>query len=664
MKTPTAFHKDLLNALGVDVTEHGGPDFVGAVLYGDEDVDRLREAGLDYEVEIPDLAEHSRQNARRDIAFAAATEASGLPSGVDAYRHLWEYEYALKELARHYPNLVRPITLPHKTNEGREVHGVEITKDAANWRDGKPVYAQMGVHHAREWPSGEHAMEFAFDLTMNYGKSARITGLVDRVRTVVVPIVNPDGFNLSREAPVDLRDVTGTEGDVYAVMSLTEPFFAYKRRNCRPVDGQSSPPGVCGLQPFRYTGVDPNRNYGGFWGGPGASSLPGYDTYRGAGPFSEPETRNIRDLVSKRQVTTLITNHTFTGLVLRPPSLRAQGPTPDEGIYKALGDEMSQQNGYTSQYAYDLYDTTGGTEDWSYYSTGGLGYTFEIGFNEFHPPFEETVGEYAGAGAYAGKGNREAFFLAMGNAADAAKHSVIAGSAPPGAQLRLRKAFVTETSNVRTVSTGALNIPAVEDDPANQGPKIRFLDVLDTWMKVPASGAFEWHVNPSTRPIMAEQRIRGVAESPYRTQTWENIDPTLPTEHIDKEFSITDADNARLLTVSLDWATPDDYDLEIYLKQADGTLKEMPGSGGPPGAKEKAFIDDPPVGDYILRVVNFAAVTPAWTMKAELFEPGPDIVIGGGKEAWKLTCHTAGTAKTQKVYVDRGQRLSVESPCN
>ena len=34
------------------------------------------------------------------------------PSGVDAYRHLWEYEYALKELARHYPNLVQPITLP------------------------------------------------------------------------------------------------------------------------------------------------------------------------------------------------------------------------------------------------------------------------------------------------------------------------------------------------------------------------------------------------------------------------------------------------------------------------------------------------------------------------------------------------------------------------
>ena len=142
---------------------------------------------------------------------------------------------------------MRPITLPFKTNEGREVQGVEITSDVWNWRDGKPVYLQMGVHHAREWPSGEHAMEFAFDLAMNYGKDARITRLVDKVRTVVVPVVNPDGFNLSREAPVDLRDVTGTEGDAYAVMSLSEPFFAYKRRNCRP--GRRSALAAADLRP-------------------------------------------------------------------------------------------------------------------------------------------------------------------------------------------------------------------------------------------------------------------------------------------------------------------------------------------------------------------------------------------------------------------------------
>jgi len=664
VKTPTPFHKELLNLLDLDVTEHGRAGFVDVVLYGSQDADILRQAGLEYEVEIPDLAARDRANARQDLAFAAATTNSRLPSGIDAYRHLWEYEYALKELARHYPTLAQPITLPFKTNEGREVQGVEITKNAWKQRDGRPVYLQLGVHHAREWPSGEHAMEFGFDLAMNYGKDARITSLVDRVRTIVVPIVNPDGFNLSREAPVDLRDVTGVgiDNDAYAVMSLTEPFFAYKRRNCRPVDGQPSPAGVCGLQAFRTTGIDPNRNYGGLWGGPGASSLPAYDTYRGPAPFSEPETRNIRDLISKRQVTTFITNHTFSNLVLRPPGVRAQGPPPDEPIYNALGERMAAQNGYLNQPSYDLYDTTGSTEDWAYYNAGSLGYTFEIGPNEFHPPFEQYVDEYVGAGAYAGKGNREAFLLAMENAADASKHSVIEGTGPAGAQLRLRRAAVTQTSPVRTMSNGAVTIEEVEAQDANVGPPQRFLDVMDTWMNIPQSGRFEWHVNPSTRPIAAEKRIRGVAPAPFRSQTWEGSEPSLPGDEVDHEFTVTET-GVRLLKVSLDWATPDDWDLVVYFKQADGSLQEVASSTGSLGAKETAFVDDPQPGTYVLRVINFSAVNPAWTMKAELFEPGPDVIVSGGQETWRLICHKGGQIKSQKVYVDRAGRVNVGNPC-
>ena len=131
---------------------------------------------------------------------------------------------------------------------------------------------------------------------------------------------------------------------------------------------------------------------------------------------------------------------------------------------------MAAQNGYLNQPSYGLYDTTGSTEDWSYNATGGLGYTFEIGPYEFHPPFEQNIDEYLGAGAYAGKGNREAFLIAMENAADATKHSVIEGTGPPGAQLRLRKAFLTETSPVRTMSNGVVTLDEVESQPANQGP--------------------------------------------------------------------------------------------------------------------------------------------------------------------------------------------------
>src|SRR5207244_7256622 len=159
----------------------------------------------------------------------------------------------------------------------------------------------------------------------------------------------------------------------------------YKRKNCRVLDLSNLLDGLCGvgLSPIDLsqaeTGVDVNRNYGGNWGGPGASSIPLDLTYRGAGPFSEPESQNVRALVSGRQVTTLITNHTFSNLVLRPPGLASTGDTPDEPLYKALGDLMAAQNGYTSEKSYQLYDTSGTTEDWSYYATGGLGFSLEIG---------------------------------------------------------------------------------------------------------------------------------------------------------------------------------------------------------------------------------------------------------------------------------------------
>ena len=207
-------------------------------------------------------------------------------------------------------------------------------------------------------------------------------------------------------------------------------------------------------QPFRYTGVDPNRNYGGFWGGPGASSLPAYDTYRGAGPFSEPETQNIRDLVSKRQVTTLITNHTFTQPRAAPARRAGAGPAARRGrSTRPRRARWRSRTATRTSPPTSLYDTTGATEDWSYYATGGLGYTFEIGPERVPPAVRGDIDEYLGAGAYAGKGNREAYFIALENTADATKHSVIEGTGPPGAQLRLRKAFLTETSPVRTSRT-------------------------------------------------------------------------------------------------------------------------------------------------------------------------------------------------------------------
>ena len=114
----------------------------------------------------------------------------------------------------------------------------------------------------------------------------------------------------------------------------------------------------------------------------------------------------------------------------------------------------------------------------------------------FHPRYATMVKEWDGTSDQAnhvndpgpnagfdGKGNREAYYLAAESAINEARHSVLEGTAPAGTRLRLTKDFKTETYQ------GASSVD----------------DHLETVYDVGASGAFRWHVNPSTRPIVAKE---------------------------------------------------------------------------------------------------------------------------------------------------------------
>jgi len=404
--------------------------------------------------------------------------------------------------------------------------------------------------------------------------------------------------------------------------------------------------------------VDPNRNYGGFWGGPGASADQTNETYRGPDSFSEPETQNVRELISKRQVTTLITNHTFSNLVLRPPGIQVQGPPPDESIYKALGDSMAAENGYTSQKSYELYDTTGTTEDWSYYATGGLGFTFEIGPHNFHPPFEETVAEYQGTtpASGAGGGNREAYFIAQENTADASKHSVLAGRAPADSVLRLKKTFQTPTSQTN------------ED-----GSKRTFEDTLESTQPVSKDGRFEWHVNPSTRPLVAQDQGRAPLGPPSEPQEFAargestpcgNFETPPPSCYEDHKITVPGGpgvDNAKA-TIRIDWTTPvSDWDMKVYKADAAGNPTGEPIGSSAQGTTnfEQVTLGEPEPGDYVVRVVNFAAVEP-W--KGTVTFDGPDPFRAAQVETWTLFCEQPeGVIRSaQQVQVDRGQRRALD----
>jgi hypothetical protein len=507
--TDTRRQMALLEGLGLDLGEDATARSVSVLLWTSADLAALERTGLPFVTKIADLVAHDRAERAADRRYTRRMGAKGspIPSGRTEYRTYEDIQADLKSLAEQNPGLVRPITLKSKTFQGRDMQAVEIADGVTRTDDGRPTFVLVGVHHAREWPAAEAPLEFARLLVDGFkAKDRRIAGIVKRERVIVMPLTNADGYIQSRTALVGLGPDDPTDTPVSIVDGAVTQFQGYRRKNCDGLIPAGAVP--CALQ----WGIDNNRNYGSFWGGPGASSTPIDPTYRGPAPFSEPETNGVRELVSERQATMMISMHNVAALVLRPPGLQSQGLAPDEARMKSLGDAMGRATGYTSQFGWELYDTSGTTEDWTYPATGGYGYTIEIGPSggDFHMRYEDGVvkqwtGDYSRRAA--GKGLREALLLAAETAKNPVDLARLAISAPRGSQLTISKEFDTKTSAVCLIADITFLVPGCNAP----GEVMTFKDKLTSSATVPKSGKLTWSVNPSTRPF---ERREG------RTETW------------------------------------------------------------------------------------------------------------------------------------------------
>ena len=487
VRVPIAGPEDVaeLERMGVDVTHEIGPDAATVVLYSREERLRLLDRGFGVQTVIHDLAAADAADRRAEARVAGRGAGVGLPSGRTSYRQYVDYTNDLDALATAHPEIAREVTIGTSL-EDRPIQGIEIAADVAATDDGRPVYVNVGAHHAREWPSAEFPMEFAMDLATNYGTDPRITALLEDVRVLIVPVVNVDGFIASRSHGTSVLD-----DDPNATLpQIAAGSGAYRRKNCRPI----SPADDAIPCSARTSGVDLNRNYGAYWGGPGSSSDPTSQLYRGTAPYSEPESQAVRQLSQSIHPTVFISNHTFTedGKWLRQPGFDAPflpqdsigATTPDEAAMKDLGDDMQAATGWTSERGYEtLGDITGATEDWNYFAQASYGYTPEARGLNFHANYQDSViEEYVGDAQHTGEGVREAFLVAGERAADPDEHSVIEGGAPAAATLRLHKEFKTPLH-------------------PQQGPNAHIDDVLDTTLDVRDDGTYEWHVMPSGRPL-------------------------------------------------------------------------------------------------------------------------------------------------------------------
>ena len=383
------------------------------------DLGRLAQTGLRYDITCKDV---EARDAARD---ASAVRTPGLPGqpGETAdgkYRTLVQHNADMQKLAKENPGICAVFTLPFKSLQGRTIYGLEIAENVAK-RDGRPVFYNDGVHHAREWPAAEMPIMWAHDLIESYNRAndpaaekqqhdERMAHIVRNTRNIIIPVMNVDGFDYSRTGPA------GTGRDVFD-NSLTGvapgASMQYWRKNMRGanVNGTSFNPGVeyqvpnNGVLPTTpgALGVDPNRNYSYRWGGNGSSASLNSETYRGFEPFSEPESRNVQWVHQTYQCVAGITHHTSGNL-----NLWAWGDThddaPDDALLARLGFACGDYNGYRPTKSIDLYVTTGTCSDYTYGAFGSISYTFEHAGSSFHPAYASVVPQF-----YAN--NREALML-------------------------------------------------------------------------------------------------------------------------------------------------------------------------------------------------------------------------------------------------------------
>ncbi|MEM8602017.1 MAG: M14 family zinc carboxypeptidase, partial [Bacteroidota bacterium] len=303
---------------------------------------RLAQRGIAHRLAVPDLeaAYAAQLPQRRALLQAMRGQAFDLDrfefGSMGGYYTFAEVVAKLDQLRADFPGLITEKASIGTTWEGRDIWMVEIS-NSPGVDEGEPEVLYTAIHHAREPQSMTTVLYFMIYLLENYGTDPEVTYLVDNRRMTFVPILNPDGYVYN--------ETTDPEGG------------GFWRKNRRD-NGDGS------------FGVDPNRNYGFEWGFDdfGSSTETFSDTYRGPGPFSEPETASLRDFVESRRFRTTHNYHSFSNVLIYPWGYDQSIFTPDSARYADFGRLLTDANGYGAGTVNQTlgYVANGNSDDWFY----------------------------------------------------------------------------------------------------------------------------------------------------------------------------------------------------------------------------------------------------------------------------------------------------------
>ena len=273
-----------------------------------------------------------------------------------------------QEAQKKHPDLVN-VEVIGKTWEDRDIIAVALTKNVQA-HSTKPALFYTGTIHAREWIGIELALAFAQYVLEHIEYDPRLNRILESTTLYMVPCANPDGFEYSRN------------------------HFSFWRKNRRKnADGSF--------------GVDLNRNFSvGFAPSKATTS----NVYSGPEPFSEPETRALRDFVLAHKNITIALDYHSQGNVFFPAHNFIHEDAEDAVDLNLLAGNMAEEIRKESGREYGVHmgkpptHLISGSGREFYYSQGALALVAEVGtrnISDYKEHMSEHIDENIPALIYA-----------------------------------------------------------------------------------------------------------------------------------------------------------------------------------------------------------------------------------------------------------------------
>lgn len=334
----------------------------------------LRQARLPFEILINDVQEAIRdENPPKSEDEEDLMSRNGHTLTWERYHSLEDIDSYLEYLRITFPNFVT-VTEIGRTTENRPIKAVRFHQEGGR-SDKKTILIDASIH-AREWITPATITYMMREIVDNPQKYDCIMNQFD---WLFVPVLNPDGyvythshnrmwrktrsqtesiiFRQSAEASLIADRITRFEDDPI----LDDDILAKLRAKVASPKASLS-----------CTGADANRNFDYYWLTGGSSRNPCSDTFAGSKPFSEPESRALRDLVldNKDHLAMYISLHAYSQMWLLPWGHKQEKPEDFSELYslaKTGSNALEKVNGvnYLIGSIPDLlYVASGSSIDW------------------------------------------------------------------------------------------------------------------------------------------------------------------------------------------------------------------------------------------------------------------------------------------------------------